>query len=188
MRRIDNMNKTYETIKKAGCIETGQFKLDSGYCCDFKFNKEPIFVNSNTMLQVCELLSEAISCSGVNLNNIDVVVGPLLGGEINPILQIATNLGKLHNYVETLNDTTRCLRDSFNIPGRNVLVVEIVSDAKDKIQQTIDAVNLYEATVVAVAIAINISGEKLDFGVPTICNCNLNFAIYKPEDDFKEKI
>lgn len=168
-----------EVLIETGVIQEGHFELKSlkhsGTYCNLK--KLSLFPES--MVEVCKILSEKIK-NETNLANIDVVVGPAVGAII-PAFLVANNLSKLFNFTEKAELGMR-FRDQENIDGKNILVIEDVVTTGGTIQQTIDAIKLCGGNVVYVAVLVDRSAGKANFGVKLISGLKLDFPVHLPEN------
>lgn len=173
------MKTIYEILVEQGCIKQGHFLLKSGKhsgtYCDMKF----LSLNPKAMSEVCKILSNSIA-NEFNLEEIDVVVGPAVGAII-PAYQVALHLDKQNNFAEK-GEACLYFRNDSNIIGKNVLIVEDVATTGGTIQQTIDAVTLCGGNVVVVAVMVDRSGGKADFGLPLVSGIELNFPLYEADN------
>ena len=169
----------WEVLIKAGVIQEGHFKLKSDYHSEIYCNLKKLSFLPDLMDEICKIFSDKI-VKKIDLDDIDVVVGPAVGAII-PAFLIANNLSKLFNFTEKCDGGMR-FRDSENISGKNVLVIEDVVTTGGTIHQTIDAIKLCGGNVVCVAVIVDRSARKANFGVKLISGLELDFPVYLPND------
>lgn len=96
-------------------------------------------------------------------DNIDIVVGPAIGG-IAISYEFARQLNTLSFFAER-EDSIMKLRRGFQIPqGARVLVVEDVITTGGSVKEVMDVVNNEGGQVVGVAVIVDRTGGKIDFG------------------------
>lgn len=96
---------------------------------------------------------------------IDVVVGPAMGGVI-VAYETARQLQAKSIFTERENGKMT-LRRGFTIePGQRVLVVEDVVTTGGSVKEVIEVVEGTGATIVGVAVMVDRSNGKVDFGYP----------------------
>src|SRR5204863_5422399 len=101
------------------------------------------------------------------------VISPALGGIIVG-QEVGRALGKRHIFVEK-EDGKLVLRRGFQISrNENFIVVEDVVTRGGRVQETIDIVHAHGATVSAVGVIVDRSGDKPNFGCPFVSLVEMN--------------
>lgn len=116
-----------------------------------------------------------------------IVAGPTTGGLIVSY-EVARHLGLLSIFAERLpageapdKAGGRSFQRGFMIaPGQRVLVVDDVLTTGGSVRDVIDAVRALGAEPIAVAVLIDRSGGKVDFGVPLFACLPLDLPTYDP--------
>lgn len=157
-------------------IQEGHFKLRSGMHSGIYCNIKKLSLIPEAIDEACRILSDELQ-KKVDLTTIDVVVGPAIGAII-PAFLVAGYINKLFNFSEKADGAMK-FRDSSNIEGKNVLVIEDVVTTGSAIYQTIEAVKSAGGNVTLVAVIADRSGGKVDFGVPLISAIELDMPAYE---------
>ena len=149
--------KLFETYN---ALLSGHFKLSSG-------------LHSEKYLQCALILQYPDIAAGLSKelaakfskNEIDVVVGPALGG-ITLAYEVARALGVRGLFTER-QEGKMVLRRGFSIKkGERALVVEDVVTTGASTKEVIEVVRSFGGVVVGVGSIIDRSSENLDFGAP----------------------
>lgn len=110
----------------------------------------------------------------------DIVCGPTTGGLLVSY-EVARHLGLLSIFAESDESGGRSFGRGFTIsPGQRVLVVDDVLTTGGSIRDVLDAVRALGGEPVAVAVLIDRSGGKVDFGVPLFASLHLDLPTYEP--------
>ncbi|MDR3091921.1 MAG: orotate phosphoribosyltransferase [Clostridiales bacterium] len=151
-------SRAEEIFKSAGALFKGHFLLTSGKHSDRYLQcaqvlKLPKFTE--------ELAGDLAACFG----EVDIVVGPAMGGMIIAY-ELARQLGSEALFTERL-DGKMALRRGFEIPpGSRVLVAEDVVTTGGSVAEVVEIAKSLGAEVVGVAVLVDRSGGRADFGVP----------------------
>jgi orotate phosphoribosyltransferase len=150
-------------FRKTGALLDGHFVLRSGLHSREYFQCAILLQHTDIAEKVCGWLADKLrefAC--------DTVISPALGGIIVG-QEVGRSLGKRHIFVEK-EDGKLVLRRGFQIaPDEKFIVVEDVVTRGGRVQETIDIVRAYGATVSAVGVIVDRSGEaKPDFGCPFV--------------------
>lgn len=114
-------------------------------------------------------------------DNIDVVVGPAMGGIIVSY-EVARQLGVKSIFCER-EGGVMALRRGFTIsPGQRILVVEDVVTTGGSVKEVIEVVKNLRGEIAGVAVLVDRSGGQVDFGVKTKAVLILDITSYEPED------
>ncbi|KAB3534124.1 orotate phosphoribosyltransferase [Alkaliphilus pronyensis] len=153
-----NKERVLEIFKETNMLLEGHFLLTSGR-------------HSNQYMQCARLLqypwyTEEITAGlaeeFIN-DNIDIVIGPAMGGIILAY-ELARKLKAINIFAERENGTMT-LRRGFTIPkGARVLVAEDVITTGGSVRETIDIVKEHGGGLVGVALLVDRSNGKIDFG------------------------
>jgi orotate phosphoribosyltransferase len=150
-------------FRKTGALLDGHFVLRSGLHSRQYFQCAILLQYTDIAARVCEQLANKMRefpC--------DIVISPALGGIIVG-QEVGRALGKRHIFVEK-EDGKLVLRRGFHIsPDERFIVVEDVVTRGGRVQETIDIVRAHGATVSAVGVIVDRSGNaKPDFGCPFV--------------------
>lgn len=168
--------KLEEALIRTGVLKDGHFQLSSGR-------------HSNRYMQCAQLLQhpaeaeqagKALASLFTDLE-IDVVVGPALGGVIIAH-EVARALGVRCLFAERKNGIME-LRRGFEVkPGEKVLVIEDVVTTGGSVQEVVTLLSGMEANVVAIGSLINRSGGNHPFQVPYRALQEITIYSYDPEE------
>lgn len=169
-------NEVYDLLVETNAILNGHFKLTSGlhsphYVEKFNVLQQPKFTE-----KLCKAIAEHFQNS-----NIETVVGPMTGGII-----LAHEVGKALNtraiFTERV-DGKMTFRRGFNLrDGERVLIVEDIVTTGGSVKEVIDVVKNFGGVPVAVAMLVDRSGGKVNFGdVPSFALLHLNVETYAPD-------
>ena len=150
-------------FRKTGALLDGHFILRSGLHSRQYFQCALLLEHTGIAAKVCGWLADKLRDF-----DCDAVISPALGGIIVG-QEVGRSLGKRHIFVEK-EDGKLVLRRGFQIaPDEKFIVVEDVVTRGGRVQETIDIIRTYGATVSAVGVIVDRSGEaKPDFGCPFV--------------------
>jgi orotate phosphoribosyltransferase len=107
------------------------------------------------------------------------VLSPAMGGLVLG-QEVARQLGTRFIFAEK-EDGQLVLRRGFKIsPGERILVVEDVVTKGGRVQETIDIVRQHQGVVTGVAMAVDRSGGRVSFDVPTVSLLKINVETFEP--------
>jgi orotate phosphoribosyltransferase len=161
---------------KSGALMQGHFRLTSGK-------------HSNQYMQCAQVLQypwytemlAAHIAERFRQDRIELVVGPAMGGII-VAYEVARQMKVPGIFAERQNGAM-VLRRGFEIkPGQRVLVVEDVVTTGGSVHEVIDVVNKSEGNVVGVAVLVDRSGGKVDFGVKQEAVLTMDIQAWEPQD------
>lgn len=169
--------EVYDLLVETGAILTGHFKLTSGL-------HSPHYVEKFNLLQLpkyTEKLCKAIAEHFAN-ENIETVVGPMTGGII-----LAHEVGKALDTRAIFTERVEgkmTFRRGFNLrEGERVLIVEDIVTTGGSVREVIDVVKDFGGVPVAVAMLVDRSGGKVNFGdVPSFALLHMNVETYEPDN------
>jgi orotate phosphoribosyltransferase len=159
-------------LRDAGAMLKGHFQLASGrhssvYVEKFRLLEQPVQTEA-----LCRMIAEWASALGPQL-----VAGPTTGGIILSY-EVARIMGLRGIFAESVNGG-RAFERGFEIePGERVLVVDDVLTTGGSVSDVLDAVRQRGGEVVGVAVLIDRTGGKADFGVPFYACLTLDLKSY----------
>ncbi len=156
-------------FRKTGALLDGHFILRSGLHSRQYFQCALLLEHTQIAEKVCGWLADKLRDF-----DCDTVISPALGGIIVG-QEVGRSLGKRHIFVEK-EDGKLVLRRGFQIaPNEKFIVVEDVVTRGGRVQETIDIVRAHGATVSAVGVIVDRSGEtKPYFGCPFVRLIEMN--------------
>jgi orotate phosphoribosyltransferase len=146
----------------AGAIITdSHFVYSSGRHSSVYINKDAIYLHTETISKLCQLMANPY-----NANQVDVVVGPVLGGIVlsqwvaHHLTTCRTSGETLAVYAEKEGDVvdkTFSFRRGYDkyIPGKNVLVVEDVLTTGGSARKVIELVLSHGGNVIGLSALCN---------------------------------
>ena len=170
--------------KSVGALLEGHFVLSSGLHSRMYLQSALIFSNTSIAETLCKSLATKIQ-SIVNINHIDIIVSPAMGGVIVGY-ELSRHLLKPNIFAER-KEGKFSIRRGFEIKkSQKVLVVEdIVTTGKSSLE-CFECIRDLGGEIICEAALINRGGGSVDLGVPLITLANLNIPNYDadklPED------
>ncbi len=142
-------------------VSNSHFVYTSGRHSSVYINKDALYVHTGVISQLCRFMAQSAPA-----DQIDVVVGPVLGGIIlsqwvTHFLNASRTSGEtLAVYAEKDGegpDKTFSFRRGYDayIPGKNILIVEDILTTGGSVRQVIETVRHLEGNVVAVSALCN---------------------------------
>jgi orotate phosphoribosyltransferase len=180
------MNEVLRILKQTGAIiENGHFVGTSGLHFGTYVNKDFLYPHTADTSKICELLAEMYKDK-----NVEVVVGPALGGII--LAQwTAHHLSKIYDrevlavYTEKTHDGGQAFTRGYEnyVKGRRVLVVEDIITTGGSVLKAIMAARDVGANVVGACAMVNKNEtlEKNTFGVPLDVLADLFVPMYEAD-------
>lgn len=151
-------------LERVGALKQGHFLLASGRHSDRYVEKFDLLRQPRAAARACKELIDVLG----DLTRVDVVVGPTTGG-ILLAFEIARQLGLPAAYAERASDggSTRAFKRGTSFaPRASVLVVDDILTTGGSVRETLRALEEHDVNVRAVAVLVDRSGGKADFGVP----------------------
>ncbi len=182
MKDLTNMMKPEEVVeilKNTDALLEGHFELRSGLHSDRFFQCANLLSYPIYAQQCCEALVEKMTIAGV-LGAVDTVIAPALGGIVVGH-EVAREIGVKSIFAEKQDDKLYLRRFKIN-PGEKIVVAEDVVTRGGRVQETIDIVKNAGGEVVAVALLVNRSGGKVDFGYPTFSLLEMEPITWAPDE------
>ncbi len=165
-----------ELFINSDALLKGHFLLTSGKHSNQYFQCAQALQYPEVTTKICSELADRFSSSDV-----DAVIAPAMGGIIVG-QETARLLGKRFIFTERENKKMK-LRRNFKIsPGEKFLVCEDVITTGGSVQEVIDIVKANKGEVVGIAVIVDRSGGKIDFGYPLKSVLELEVEVYEPEE------
>lgn len=164
-----------EIFRQSGALLEGHFRLTSG-----KHSAQ--YMQCAQVLQHPALAAELVQELAARFQGkgIQTVIGPAMGGII-VAHEVGRALGTRALFTERENGVMS-LRRGFNLAvGERVLVVEDVITTGGSVKEVMEVVREMGAISVGVAVLVDRSGGKVDFGLPLASVLQLNIQTYEPE-------
>jgi len=181
---IMSEDEVLNVYKSVGALLEGHFVLSSGLHSRMYLQSALIFSNTSIAETLCKSLATKIQ-SIVNINHIDIIVSPAMGGVIVGY-ELSRHLLKPNIFAER-KEGKFSIRRGFEIKkNQKVLVVEdIVTTGKSSLE-CFECIRDLGGEIICEAALINRGGGSVDLGVPLITLANLNIPNYDadklPED------
>ena len=165
-----------EILKEIEVMLEGHFLLTSGRHSDKYMQCAKLFQYP----KYSEMFSKEL-CDHFKKENIDIVVGPAIGGIILAY-EVSRQLNVKNVFAERENGEM-CLRRGFNVlPGQNVLIVEDVVTTGGSVKEVISLMKEIGANVVGVGSIVDRSAGKTDFGCPFFAVLSMEIKSYTPDE------
>lgn len=172
-----NNQDVLDVFREAGALLEGHFILSSGRRSPIFLQKALVFSQPDLSSKLCAALAKKVTAA---LGQIDVVVGPAMGGVI-PSYELARHLGCRAVFVERVDDEFQ-LRRSFEIkPTDRVLIAEDIVTTGLSFRETVDSLSKLPGTLVGGSCIIDRSGGEADVGCPLISLASIKFPDFDPD-------
>lgn len=162
-------------LEESGAILKGHFILTSGRHSDTYVEKFRILEQPPVLSTLCAEIAAHFA-----EHRIDVVVGPTTGGIIIAF-EVARQMGVSALYVETEKGAKTFRRGAEMPEGARVLVVDDVLTTGTSAREVLEVVQASGGTLAGVAVLIDRSTERLDFGVPLFAAHRVEAVSYAPD-------
>jgi orotate phosphoribosyltransferase len=166
-------------LREAGAMLEGHFQLASGRHSGLYVEKFRLLERPPQTDALCRMIAD-----WARPMNPGVVTGPTTGGLLISY-EVARHLGLRSIFAEKNEDGSpgRSFQRGFEIaPGERVLVVDDVLTTGGSIRDVIDAVRAANGQLIGVAVIIDRSAGKVDFGVPFFGCLTLDLPTYTPDE------
>ena len=172
-----------ELLKRAGAVLTGHFRYASGRHGPLYVEKFRLLEDPAATAGLCKPVPRRCARTASAPRPGELVVGPTTGGVVVGY-EMARQLG-LHVFIAERSGEgdERALLRGFRVrPGQRALIVDDVLTTGGSLRQTIAAVERAGGQPVAVAVLIDRSGGRTDFGLPFLAGMTLDIESYPPDD------
>jgi orotate phosphoribosyltransferase len=162
-------------LREAGAVLEGHFQLASGRHSGLYIEKFRLLERPPQTEKLCGMIAgwaPAVSP--------EIVAGPTTGGLLISY-EVARKLGLLSIFAERDEGGGRTFGRGFSIaPGQRVLVVDDVLTTGGSVKDVLTAIRALGGQPVGVAVLIDRSGGKVDFGLPFFACLKLDLPTYEP--------
>lgn len=169
--------EVYDLLVKTGAIMTGHYHLTSGAHSPHYIEKFRVLEHPAYTARLCRAIAQHFKDA-----QIETVVGPMTGGIILAH-ETGMSLGTRAIFTERV-DGVMTFRRGFSLhEGERVLIVEDVVTTGGSVREVIDVVKQFGGVPVAVAMLVDRSGGKANFGdVPSFALLHMDVETYEPEN------
>lgn len=168
--------RVIEILEKTEALKKGHFLLTSGRHSDQYMQCAQVLQYPQYTEEICGGLAEEFKS-----DKIDLVVGPATGGIIMAY-EMARQLGTPTMFTERENGEM-VLRRGFAIPkGAKVLIAEDVITTGGSVREVMDLVENAEGQVVGVAVLVDRTNGKIDFGKKLAAALSVEVVSYEEAD------
>ncbi|MCF6328468.1 MAG: orotate phosphoribosyltransferase [Henriciella sp.] len=173
-----NNQDVLDVFRQAGALLEGHFILSSGRRSPVFLQKALVFSQPELSSKLCAALAEKINAQ---LGQIDVVVGPAMGGVI-PSYELARHLGCRAVFVERVEGQFE-LRRSFELQDTDrVLIAEDIVTTGLSFLETVKSLSQLPGTLAGGSCIIDRSGGEADVGCELVALASIKFPDYDADD------
>lgn len=170
----DKAAEAERLLREAGAMLEGHFQLSSGRHSGLYVEKFRLLERPPQTDALCRMIAEWAKPFGVEL-----CAGPTTGG-ILISYEVARHLGLRSIFAESAEGGGRAFGRGFTIgKGERVLVVDDVLTTGGSVRDVLDAVRALGGEVAGVAVLIDRSAGKVDFGAPFFACLTLDLPTYE---------
>ncbi len=174
------MSSLFDQLKEVGALKEGHFLLASGRHSNRYIEKFDLLRNPGATSEVCRGFADQFRDSGI-----DVVAGPTTGGIILAF-EVGRQLGVAAAYAERKADGQNARefrRGTTFKPDQRILLVDDILTTGGSVRETLLALAEHPVEVVAVAVLVDRSGGKTQFGdVPLFALSTLDVETWESAD------
>ncbi|MEO0606781.1 MAG: orotate phosphoribosyltransferase [Pseudomonadota bacterium] len=173
-----NNDEVLQVFRDAGALLEGHFILSSGRRSPVFLQKALVFSEPELSATLCSALAEKVKRQ---FGDIDVVVGPAMGGVI-PSYELARHLGCRAVFVERVEGAFE-LRRSFELKATDrVLIAEDIVTTGLSFRETVAALQTLPGNLVGGSCIIDRSGGEADVGCELVSLAAIKFPDYDADD------
>jgi len=173
-----NNQDVLDVFRDAGALLEGHFILSSGRRSPIFLQKALVFSQPEYSAKLCAALAKKVT---ERLGEIDVVVGPAMGGVI-PSYELARQLGCRAVFVERVEGKFE-LRRSFELKDTDrVLIAEDIVTTGLSFLETVKSLEALPGTLVGGSCIIDRSGGEADVGCELVSLASIKFPDYDASD------
>ncbi|MGE5653398.1 MAG: orotate phosphoribosyltransferase [Bacillota bacterium] len=163
-----------DRLVELGVLRQGHFLLTSGRHSDRFMLLSQLFQYPDA----CQEFADALAAK-LPWQNIDVVIGPAMGGVILAYEVAKALKGPRAIYAEKTDGPEMALKRGFMLrPGERVVVVEDAISTGGSINKVIQLVRQSEAELVGAAALVDRTGGQIDLGIPFVSLISLTVESY----------
>ena len=166
-------------FKETEALLTGHFELRSGLHSDQFFQCAKLLEKRLIAGRLCNALVDKVKERYAN-QLIDSVVAPAMGG-ITIGYDVARIMNKRFIFVEKQENKLALRRFSIR-PGEKFIIAEDVITRGGRVDETIEIIEAAGGEVVAVAVLVDRSGGRANFGVPHVSLLEMEPVTYEPDN------
>ena len=169
-------NHILEIYEQEKALLKGHFILSSGKHSSVYLQSAIVLSNPNHLNKIANDMIASIK-KMINLEEVDLVVSPAMGGII-----IGSKIGEIIKrnsiFLERV-DGKFTLRRGFQIKkNQSILLIEDVLTTGKSSYESVDCINSYGGNVICLSSIINRSSEALNFSFPFISLLKINAPIF----------
>jgi orotate phosphoribosyltransferase len=167
-----------KVLRDAGALLEGHFQLSSGRHSQLYIEKFRLLERPPQTDALCRMIADWARALSP-----DLVAGPTTGGIIISY-EVARRLGVRSIFAEKNEDGSpgRSFLRGFDIaPGERVLVVDDVLTTGGSVRDVLDAVRAVGGEVIGVAVLVDRSAGRVNFGAPLFACLELDLPSYAPD-------
>lgn len=173
-----NESDVEAVFRETRALLSGHFELRSGLHSDQFFQCAQVLQYPVWTARLCAELARRVKTLGLEPVT---VISPAMGG-LFVGHEIARSL-ELRSIFAEKQDNRLVLRRGFRVaPGEKFLVAEDVVTRGGRVQETIDIVRSAGGIVTAVAVLVDRSGGRAEFGAPLLSLLRMTPATWEPKD------
>ncbi len=163
-----------DELKRRNILQSGHFRLTSGKHSSGYMQCAGVFKDPQFAAAVVKTLVQHLDYE------VDKVISPAIGGVLMGY-ETARHL-QVENIFAERAEGEMALRRGFSLsPGERVLVVEDVVTTGGSVKEVLGLVEASGAKAAAVAVLVDRSAGKADFGVPFHWLVQVDLPTYEPE-------
>ncbi len=181
------MDDVIQILKDAGAILEGHFIGVSGRHLPVYINKDAWLLHTGLVSKICRMLAE------LNKDNqIDVVVGPAVGGVVISQwtayhLSEITGREVLSVFTEKTPEGGQILKRNYDkvVAGKRILAVEDTVTTGGSVKKTIDAIASAGGNVVQLSLIVNRNPKEVTaatFGLPVSALAEIDMESYEENE------
>jgi orotate phosphoribosyltransferase len=171
-------NDAEKLLRDAGALLEGHFQLSSGKHSQLYIEKFRLLERPPQTDALCRMIAD-----WARLRSPDLVAGPTTGGLLISY-EVARHLGLRSIFAEKNENGSpgRSFLRGFQItPGERVLVVDDVLTTGGSVRDVLEAVRAFGGEVIGVAVLVDRSAGRVDFGTPFFACLELDLPTYPPD-------